>query len=314
MLYDLIIIGAGPAGMSAGIYAARHKLKFVILTLDIGGQMNWSSEVDNYPGLPDETGISIVNKFNQHIKDYNIKINNTEVISINRAGRIFNIQTKKGVYNAKSVIIASGKKPKKLGIPGEERLLGRGVAYCATCDAPFYKNKRVVILGSGNSGLEAAILLSKYSKRVYLMDFMKRLGGEAYLKDKVVSNKKIVLLLNSNITEIFGEKFVEGIKYEKEGKIKRLYVEGVFIEAGLIAKVDFADFLKKNERGEIMICRDTKSCDENLTSVPGIFAAGDVTDVPEKQIIVAAGEGAKAALAAVDYIHRWDKTSNKSEV
>ena len=303
-MYDLIIIGAGPAGMTAGIYAARRKLKFIILSMDIGGQMSWSSEVDNYPGVPDQTGIALVQKFNQHLKDYNVIIKTGEVLRVEKKRGVCVVSTKKSKYESKAVIIASGKKPRKLGVPGEDKFTGKGVNYCATCDAPLFKNKIVAVIGGGNSGLEAALFLAKHAKKVYVLDIQEKLIGEPYLKEKVAKDKKIQTILEAKTTEILGGKFVTSLKYEKAGKQQKLAVQGIFVEIGLITEADFIK-VKKNKWKEIMIFRSTKSHEENMTSLPGIFAAGDCTDIPSKQIIVAAGEGAKACLAAVDYINRW---------
>jgi alkyl hydroperoxide reductase subunit F len=305
-MYDLIIIGAGPAGMTAAIYAARQKLKFLILSMDLGGQMSWSSEVDNYPGIPDQTGIQLVERFQKHMKDYKIKIKTEEVSKLvkDKKKNVCTITTKKNSYESKAVIIASGKKPRKLGVPGEEELTGKGVNYCATCDAPLYKDKNAVVVGGGNSGLEAALFLSKYAKKVYILDVMEKLGGEPYLRDKVLQNRKISFVGGAKIKEILGDKFVKSIKYEQQGNEKQIGADGVFIEVGLVSKADFTD-VQKNKWGEIMLFRSTITHEENLTDTPGIFAAGDVTDVPSKQIIVAAGEGAKSALASFVYINKW---------
>lgn len=305
-MYDLIIIGAGPAGMTAAIYAARRKIRFLILSMDVGGQMGWSSEVDNYPGVPDQTGIALVNKFQQHMQDYKIKIKQEEVLKLekDKKRKICVVKTRKNIYESKAVIVASGKKPKKLEVPGEEEFTGKGVNYCATCDAPLFKDKTAAVVGGGNSGLEAALFLSKYARKVYIIDLMKKLGGEPYLRDKVLQNKKIGFIGNAKIKEISGNKFVSGLRYEQEGKEKTLKVDGVFIEIGLISKADFTD-VQKNKWGEIMLFRSTITHEENMTDTPGIFAAGDVTDIPAKQIVVAAGDGSKAALAAFNYIDKW---------
>lgn len=307
-LYDLIIIGAGPGGMTAAIYAARRKLKFMIISMDVGGQMAWSSEVANYPGTTSSTGIELTQSFKKHLDLYKVAIKQEEVVKAGKKGKLCFVNTKKNTYQSKTIVIATGKSPRKLGVPGEEKLLGKGLNYCATCDAPFYKDKVVAIIGGGNSGLEASLFLSKYAKKVYLLELGGKLLGETYLKDKVQADKKIQVIFNAKTKEILGNKMLNGLKYKQAGKEKTLAVQGIFVEIGLITKTDFID-CKKNKRGEIMIFRSTKNNDENLTSIPGIFAAGDVTDTPDKQIVIAAGEGAKALLAAVDYIHQWDKTN-----
>lgn len=303
-ILDLIIIGAGPAGMTAAIYAARRKINFLIISMDLGGQMSWSSEVENYPGIPDLSGIELTKRFNEHMQEYKIKIKSEEVKSLEKKGKICVVKTGKNTYQSKTVIIASGKSPRKLNVPGEEKFLGRGVSYCATCDAPLQKDKIVAVIGSGNSGLDASLFLSKYAKKVYILDVLPKLGGEPYLRDKVLQNKKISFIGNVKVKEILGSDSVNGLNYEIGGKIETLKINVVFIEIGLVNKSDFTN-VKKNKWNEIMIFRSTLTHEENMTSVPGIFAAGDCTDIPAKQIIAAAGEGCEAALAAFDYIAKW---------
>ncbi len=312
MLYDLIIIGAGPAGITSAIYAERRKLKTLILSMDIGGQVSWSSEVDNYPGLPNSTGAELVKKFKEHIDDYKIKVKNYEVLDVRKKGNFFEIKTKKKVYKTKSVIIASGKKPKKLEVPGEEKYLGKGVSYfCPLYNLSYYKSKKMAIIGGGNSALEASLFLSNYAKKVYIIDINEKLGGTPILRDRIKKKRKIIHLNNSKIKEILGNSKVSGIKYSRNNLEKTLKIHGVIIEIGLIPRCDFAKKVEKNKWGEIRIFRSTKTKDENMTNISGIFAAGDVTDIPAKQIVAAAGEGCKAALAAIEYVDNWNKNNSK---
>jgi len=308
-MYDLIIVGAGPAGMTAAIYAARRKIKFLLMTIDVGGQVVWSSEIENFPGTLSSTGIELVQKFQAQLKKYKVDIKQEEVLGVRKIGGVVKVKTKSGVYSSKAVIVASGKKPKKLGVPGEDEFLGKGVNYCATCHAPLYKGKTVAVVGGGNSGLEAALFLREYAKKVSLLDINVKLGGESYLRERVLADKNIEVINSVKISEIVGSQLnskhqtgqgevVSGLKYN-DGKV--LKVDGVFVEVGLVAELGFVD-VKKNKWGEIKLFRGTRTHNENLTSVPGVFAAGDCTDVVAKQIVVAAGEGAKAAMAAMDYI------------
>lgn len=307
MLYDLIIIGGGPAGMTAAIYAARQKVKFLIISMDVGGQMGWSSKVENYPGVPDKSGVALVEKFNSHLQEYKIKIKKEEILKLEKdiKRKICVIKTKRNVYESKAVIIAAGKKPRKLNVPGEDKFTGFGVNYCAVCDAPLFKDKTCAVVGGGNSGMDAALFLAKYAKKVYILEHLAKLGGDNFLREKVLNEKKINVITGTKMKEIYGDKYVEKIKYEHEGQLKELIIDGVFVEIGLISQYDFTD-VQKNKWGEIMIYRSTITHEENMTDVPGIFAAGDCTDIPSKQIIVAAGEGSKAALASFNYIDRWE--------
>lgn len=322
-MFDLIIIGGGPAGMTAAIYAARKKMNTLVLTQNIGGQTLWSGEVDNYLGYQLVTGAELAKQFRAHIKRlddenalYDLEVKEgVEVKNIkiqkskfkNKEAKLFEIETATGEkYEAWIVIIASGKIPRKLNVPGEEEFLGRGVTYCATCDAPLFRNKDVAVIGGGNSALDAVLQLVKVpANKIYLININPKLGGDAVLRERVEAVQDKVEILNAHeTTAIFGEKFVTGLEVKEisSGKMRQLSVQGVFIEIGSVPSTNFVkDLVKLNEWGEIII--DPK---DNSTSCPGIFAAGDVTNVREKQIIIAAGEGAKAALGAYDYFARRD--------
>lgn len=301
-MYDLIIIGGGPAGMTAAVYAARKKLNTLLLSKDIGGQVNWTMDIENYMGYQFIEGAELIRKFEEQVKQFPIDIRVGEGISsLARKDGVLEARTDKGAtYQAKAVIIASGKRPRQLNVPGEEKLKGRGVTYCAICDGPLFSGMKVAIIGGGNSALEAADDMIKIAEHVYLVS-LTPLTGDPVLIDKVKAASNLTIFLEHEVLEITGDKFVDGIKIrELESKQERmLQVGGIFVEIGLIPNSELAkDVVAQNQRGEIII-----NCDSE-TDVAGIFAAGDVTSVPEKQIVVAAGEGAKAALRASRYLQR----------
>jgi alkyl hydroperoxide reductase subunit F len=289
--------------MTAGIYTARKKLKTLILAKEVGGQMVWSSDVENYTGFSMISGGDLTNKFREHLdtikEDLELK-DGFEVTNIEKNITSFEVETKQGQnFFAKTIIIASGKSPRHLGIPGEEKFFGRGVAVCATCDAPLYKNKDVAVVGGGNSAMDALLALSKVARRVYSVNMNEALFGDEVLKNKITTSSNITFYSNAKTLEIIGEQFVSGIKIQKLGEDSLvLPVNGVFVEIGYVPSNDFDNLTHKNDKGEITV-------DGNLqTSVPGIFAAGDINDAWGEQIIIAAGEGAKAAIAASDYLNK----------
>jgi len=296
-IYDLIIIGAGPAGITASVYAARKKLNFLVISLDIGGQAAWSGDIENYTGYQFITGPELAQKFQEHMLKYDTVLKeNEEVLGLKNSGKLFLVKTNKANYQSRSVIIASGKKSKELGVPGEREFKNRGLTYCATCDGPLFSNKIVAIIGGGNSALDAALQLIKIASKVYIVNNASALGGDAIMRRKVEGAGNVTVLNNSQVISVIGDKFVGGIKIKDNTGLRDLAAQGVFVEIGLIPNSAFADDIEKNSKGEIKI----NLCNE--TNIPGIFAAGDVTDVPEKQIIIAAGEGSKAALSAFKYL------------
>ncbi len=303
-LYDIIIIGAGPAGMTAGVYAARKKLKTLIISKDIGGQASWSSDIENYLGFSMITGPDLVKKFEDHLdefkEDLELRISISGIKDIKKKGKNFVITTGDGKSEtAKAIIIAGGKVPRMLGITGEKEFLNRGVAYCAYCDGPLFKGKDVAIIGGGNSALDSVLNLCKLVKQIYIINITKELNGDKVMIDKVMGLPHVRVMNNTEAVAIEGEKTVSSIRIKSRdgGLQKDLPVSGVFIEVGSLPATDYLKGLVKlNKHSEIII-------DEyNMTSVAGIFAAGDITTVIEKQIITAAGEGAKAAIQASQYL------------
>ncbi len=312
-MYDLIIIGGGPAAICAGIYAARKKIKVLLLTKEFGGQMVLSPKVDNYLGIPDLTGMDLLKKFTEHLKKFEVEIQEGETVkeisvipaqaclSGRQAGIqiSFEISTNKSSYQTKSVLIATGKSPRRLDVPGAKEFEGKGIVYCATCDAPLFANKIVAVVGSGDSAIYIATDLLKYANKIYILDKYPEFKGENLaLVSEIKKNPKIEIITNAIVKEIRGEKFVTELIYERMESIEELKVDGIFVAIGSRPNSNFVEnIVQLNEKREIII--DYKN---NQTSTPGIFAAGDVTNIIEKQIIIAAAEGAKAALNAYNYI------------
>jgi alkyl hydroperoxide reductase subunit F len=301
-LYDLIILGGGPAGMTAAVYAARKKLDALLLSKDVGGQVNWTMGIENYMGYQFIEGPELIKKFEEQVKQFPLEVKTGSAVSSLSRGNIgFVAKTESGdSYQGKAAIVATGKRPRQLNVPGEEKLKGRGVTYCAICDGPLFSGMKVAVIGGGNSALEAADDMVKIADHVYLVS-LTQLSGDAILIDKVKAAGNLTMFLEHEVLEITGAKMVEGMKIRdmKSNQEIALEVGGIFVEIGLIPNSDLAKgVVSLNRMGEIEV-----NCN-NETNVPGLFAAGDVTNVPEKQIVVAAGEGAKAALQAHRYLQR----------
>ncbi|OGE72466.1 hypothetical protein A3H40_04460 [Candidatus Daviesbacteria bacterium RIFCSPLOWO2_02_FULL_38_15] len=304
-IFDVIIIGAGPAGIASAIYAVRKSLKVLILTKTVGGQAANSSEVENYPGFTMITGRDLAKQFRLELLNFE---NNglwlkegVEVTNLSGVCPDFIVETSEGQkYHGKTILIASGRIPKQLSVPGEKELFGRGVATCTTCDAPFYLMKDVAVVGGGNSALDAAFALQKVAKSVTIINIGPNLQGDAILLKNVTSSPKVKVLNNCKILEILGEQAVGGIKV-RDNTINQeqiIPVSGVFVEVGWTPSTGFDKLTKKNQKGEIEV-------DEyGATSAPGIYAAGDVNDIWGEQIVIAAGEGAKAALKLAEYLSK----------
>jgi alkyl hydroperoxide reductase subunit F len=288
--------------MTAAVYAARKKLKALLISKDIGGQVNWTMGIENYMGYQFIEGAELIRKFEEQVKQFPLDIKLGESVpSLSQKDGIFEVRTDKGeAYQSKAVIIASGKRPRQMNGPGEESLKGRGVAYCASCDGPLFSDMKVAVIGGGNSALEAVDDMLKIAEHVYLVS-LTPITGDSILIDKVKAASNLTMLLEHEVMEITGDKFVDGIKIKglNDKAERTLQVSGVFVEIGLIPNSTLAEgVVARNQYSEIVV-----NCD-NETNVPGLFAAGDVTTVPEKQIVVAAGEGAKAALRANHYLQR----------
>lgn len=303
-MYDLIIIGGGPAGIAAGIYAARQKLNTLLIAKGFGGQMARKAvDIENYPGFKKISGLELIQKFEKHLRKQKIDIERDSVTKIKKVGKNFSVLTgSRKKFQAKAVIVASGADPRLLEVPGEKKFIGRGVSYCVQCDAPFFTDKKVVVIGGGNAGLEAALALSSYAKKIYILEFKSEGGADQIIQERAEKTAKIKVITSAALKKIQGKDFVESIVYQDRNsqELQTLKAEGVFVEIGSIPATGFVkDLVDFSERDEIKI--DPKT---NMTCTPGLFAAGDVTDVKHKQIVVACGEGVKAALSVYDYLQK----------
>jgi thioredoxin-disulfide reductase len=299
-LYDSIVIGASAAGISAGIYLKRQKLNFLILAKDIGGEMALSGIIENYPGFPLTNGVELTQKFKEHLEKYEIEPVVEEVAKIKKEN-FFKVTTNKNEYFSKTIIIATGSNPKKLNVPGEKEFYHKGVSYCSVCDMPLFNKKIVAIIGGGNSALESGILASKICQKAYIINKNPKFKGDKVLFEEVIKKENVEIIYNALTQEIYGDEFVKGIKYldQNTGEIKDLKVDGVFIHIGLKPNTDFVpdEWQIKNEYGEIIV---NELCQ---TKIPGLFAAGDVTNIPHKQIGIAVGQGIIAALEVAKYLN-----------
>jgi alkyl hydroperoxide reductase subunit F len=301
VIYNLIILGGGPAAMSAAVYAARKMLNLAIVTKDFGGQIRETSEIENWLGFQNINAKDLADSFEEHVKGFDIPVSfGTEVVEVKKEKDAFKATTDDGkVYTSQTIIIATGKHHRPLNVPGEEELVGKGVAYCATCDAPFYKDRKVVVAGGGNSAFTTAMDLLKVNAEVTLVNYLKGWQADAALQERVKKIGRVTLLDHHQILRIDGKDRVTAVivKERDTKKEEKLETSGIFVDIGLIPNNEpVKDLVKLNEHGEVVVdclCQ---------TSMEGLFGAGDVTTVPHKQIVIAAGEGAKAALSAYNYL------------
>lgn len=309
MLYDVIIVGGGPAGFTAAVYCLRKGLSTGIIVKQMGGQVAETSGIENYLGYRYINGLELTDKFREQVAQFGIAFAEGVAVSSIEDGDVKKVLLDDGrSFSAKALIIASGKTWRKLGVPGEQALTGRGVAYCTICDAPLFAGKKVVVVGGGNSGLESAIDLAKVASQVTVVQLIDHLTGDKVLIDMLARYPNVTYVYKHEVVEILGERQVQSvIIVNRKTQIKRiLAVDGVFVEIGLVPNSSFAKgVVALNQNDEIVVDG------VGQTSRPGIFAAGDVTSVPFKQIIIAGGEGAKAALTATDYILKQEILSGK---
>ena len=306
-IYDVIVVGAGPAGLSAALYAQRKGRKTALIGKQAGGQLNDTALIENYPGLVQVGGAELAQLMRQHVEAYPVAERcHTQVENIERDGELFHVHIEGGrQYRGRSLIYCTGKRYRRLNVPGEDRFIGKGVAWCATCDAPIYKDKRVAVVGGGNSAFTAARDLLRYAAEIHIIQILDTFQADPVLVDEIMQTEgKVHIHLNSQVREYLGRDHLEGVRIaSRDGKVRNdLAVDGVFLEIGLEPNSALvADLITLNDHGEVPVGRDQS------TASPGLFAAGDVTDETDKQIVIAAGAGAKAALAADRYLSSLDQ-------
>ncbi len=298
----MIILGGGPAGITAGIYAARHSLKTLLITKGFGGQMAQKTvDIENYTGFEKISGMGLVSNFEKHLRAKNVEIKMDEAAVIEKIGEDFLVKTKnQKQHYSKTVIAATGSEHRTLGVPGEKEFIGRGVSYCVACDGPMFKNKTVAVIGGGNAGVEAALFLSSYTIKVFVLELGSELKADEENKKRLQSLKNAEVIFGAKVEEIKGKAFVESLVYRdiKHDEIKKINAAGIFVEMGYKPATSFIGSLADlNEKKEIIV--DPKN---NQTKTPGLFAAGDVCQGDYKQIMIAAGDGARAALSVLNYL------------
>lgn len=298
MIYDLVIIGGGPAGMTSAIYSARQRLKTLVITKEFGGQMSHKAvDIENYPGFDKISGFDLILRMEKQMKDKGVEVLNDEVVNLKKDGDSFSIVTKENKnIISKTVIVATGAEPRRLDVIGENEFLGKGVSYCSTCDGPLFKNKDVAVIGGGDAGFETAIFLKNYAKKIYILEFGPEIRASKENQEKASG---IEVITSARLKEIKGENLVNQIIFELNGEEKTLNVEGVFVQAGYVPATFFLkDLVDLNEKKEVIVNFETFE-----TKTPGLFAVGDVNCGKVKQIIVACGQGAQAVIYAYKYFN-----------
>lgn len=307
-MYDIIIIGGGPAAISSGIYSARKKIKTLLITESFGGQSIVSDNIENWIGEEAISGFDLAQKLEKHLRAQDgIEINAGEKVEeVIEDGEDFIVKTDKGEYKTKTVMVTSGGRRRRLGVPGEDKFDGKGVAFCSTCDAPLFRGKEVAVVGGGNSGIEAVVDLFPYATKIYLLNNTDTLKGDPQTVSEIEANDKVEILHNVSIKEIKGDVLVDSLLYlDKDGRENELKIQGVFVEIGSVPNSEMlASLVELNDYKEIVVDHRTYE-----TSKKGIYAAGDVTDEIYKQNNIAAGDAITATLSAYNYILNLDKKS-----
>lgn len=298
--------------MTAAIYAKREKLDTLLLTREFGGQMAKKEvEIDNFPGMGMISAQDLIAKFRDHVRSLDVDIEMEGVVKISKKEAGFIVQTEKGRHESKAVLVATGADPRFLDVPGEKEFVGRGVGYCATCDGPLFVSRTVVVVGGGNAAFESALFLARFAAKIYILEASGRARAAADIQDRAKETKKILVITNAKVLQIMGEKFVTGVRYlnQKSGKEAVLAAEGVFIKIGSKPASSVAEGLADlNEVGEIKYDINTYQ-----TKTPGLFAAGDVSSIKYKQIVIACGEGAKAVLSISEYFRDKEPSALKAK-
>lgn len=299
-IYDVIIIGGASAGLTAAIYTSRRAMKTLVLTKDIGGQISMTPDVENYPGFEFIEGWTLSDKFKKQAEKFGAEIKFAEVSAVDKLDEDhFKVTANEVAYIGKTVILAFGKTPRNLDVPGEKEFQGKGVSYCATCDMPFFKGKTVAVVGGGNSALDAAIYGSQVASKIYLIHRRDQYRGEQVLIDRMKAKENIEPVYNAVIKEVKGDTAVRQIVVTDvvTGEEREIAVDGVFVEIGYVVKAEFVKHLvEMTERNEVITDKHM------MTSTPGVFAAGDLTTSTYKQAVISAGEGCTAALSAYEYL------------
>jgi thioredoxin reductase (NADPH) len=303
--YDLIVIGAAAAGLTAAIYSARRTLKTLVLSRNLGGQASLAPQIENYPGFERISGYDLMKSFERQAKDFGAEIVYESVTKINPEKEGFVIATNNSQYRCKAIILAFGKTPRTLNVPREKEFEGKGISYCATCDMPLFRDKIVGVVGGGFSAIDAALYGSDVAKRVYLIDKESSIGNDLESK-KIKERKNIEIMVNTNVIEFKGDNFLKSVIVEnmKTKERKEIKVEGFFVEIGSEVKREIVkDLVKLDQNNQVAVNERCETFYPNSDKIrPGIFAAGDVTTVPYKQVVISAGEGAKASLEAYCYV------------